>query len=147
MKLSYLIESPDYSLFGDSYEQKDAVTFSYYKYHLTLLFHNKLIHKNKIFNENEIKECLKSLRIPLIRTHGMMIKLVNSLYYNTDSWQGENTMQGRLWLKNKIISFWNIPLKYQYEDFKHDIKRIANIKIDNWPIDVGGELIIEDSLL
>lgn len=147
MKLLQLIETPDYSLKGDVYEQKDAVAFTYFKSSLTLLFYNKLIHKDRVFSIDEINSMLQKNKVPFLRTHGMINYLTNALYYNTHSWVGDSKLNGRLWLDNKIISFWNLPFKSEFKKFKIDFYELTNIKIDSkWIVELHNKKSINASL-
>lgn len=146
MELLKIIESPDHSLKNDIYEQRDAVAFSYIKNNLALLFYDKLIYKNLTIGIKEIKEELNKQRMAFLRTHGMIKYLVNVFFYNKHSFALQSSLDGRLWTRSKVVSFWYKPSKNEYLKFYKDLKA-SGIKLDmTWRIELNNEKLITPKL-
>lgn len=50
---------------------------------------------------------------------------------------------GRIWTKNKVISFWNIPSKSDFPKVISDLEKDLRINIDNtWKLDTGKQKVV-----
>lgn len=107
-----LIENPDsIDQFGASYENKDARAFGYYKNKFYGGYDSKIVHYELIGVEDK--------NFPKER-------------YDFD-------YPGRLWLRKKVISFWEYPPKSKFKKIINDLEKFYKIKIcgdSRWKLEV-----------
>ena len=153
-----MTESPDFINNTFNYNSKDAISFGYYQNELLLGYNEEL--GKEIFNktENVEKESFfKRFRvfgknpnsvllggsITYHRGMGIFYELLRKLGIEKRKLSGLSDLMdrtdfkyaGRLWFKNKGISFWSFPRKKEVfqkllDDIKIKMQKIYNFNID-----------------